>query len=87
MKANNSVLQELNLSDNQLVDKNLEDLVQVFKCERKLSLTTLNLASNPKCKPMAFATLMSSLVNNNSVPISRLVLNNNDLEVSKKTHS
>ena len=52
---------------------------------RKLSLNVLNLAGNQKCKPIAFATLLSSLSNNSSVPINRLILNNNDFEVSKKT--
>ena len=64
----------------------MEELANVFKLERKLSLTSLNLASNPKCKPQAIATLLSSLSSNSAVPISRLILNNNDMEVSKKTN-
>mmetsp|Transcript_35026 Transcript_35026/g.46086 ORF Transcript_35026/g.46086 Transcript_35026/m.46086 type:complete len:150 (+) Transcript_35026:2230-2679(+) len=63
----------------------MEELSAVFKQDRKLSLSSLNLAQNVKCKPMAFATLLSSLSNNNNVPLSRLVLNGNDLEVSQKS--
>ena len=49
-----------------------------------MSLTSLNLASNSKVKPYATAILLCSLSNNSQVPIQRLILNNNDLEVSKK---
>ena len=44
-------------------------------------MESLNLAHNAKCKPIAFANLLCSLANNNNVPISRLNLNGNDLEV------
>ena len=57
----------------------------MFKQERKINLSSLNLAQNSKCKPIAFANLLCSLSNNNNVPISRLVLNGNDLEVSQKS--
>ena len=62
----------------------MEELAATFKLERKLSLNSLNLSNNQKCKPFAIATLMCSLANNSAVPINRLVLNNNDMEVSKK---
>ena len=66
----------------------MEDLAAAFKLEHhKLSLNILNLAGNQKCKPFVIATLLCSLANNSSVPIDRLVLNNNDMEVSKKTNS
>ncbi len=58
----------------------------MFKLDRRLQLTSLNLASNSKVKPYATALLLCSLSNNSSVPISRLILNNNDLEVSKKSN-
>ena len=45
-KEESCVLQELNLSDNQLMDKHMEELANAFKSERRLSLTSLNLASN-----------------------------------------
>jgi hypothetical protein len=85
-KEEKCVLQELNLSDNQLVDKHIEELSNTFKQDRKLTLTSLNLAAN-KFKPSGIATLMFALSNNSSVPINRLILNNNDFEVSKKTGS
>ena len=69
------------------MDKHFEELANVFKQERRLTLTSLNLANNPKAKPFAIATLMLSLSNNSCVPINRLILNNNDLEVSKKSCS
>ena len=70
------------------MDKHIEDLAAAFKVEHhKLSLNILNLAGNQKCKPFAIANLLGSLANNSSVPINRLVLNNNDLEISKKTNS
>lgn len=62
----------------------MEELAATFKLERKLSLNSLNLSNNQKCKPFAIATLMCSLANNSAVPINRLVLNNNDMEVSRK---
>lgn len=67
----------------------MEDLAAAFKQDqqRRLSLNVLNLAGNQKCKPFAIATLLQALANNSSVPINRLILNNNDLEVSKKTSS
>jgi len=76
----------LNLSDNQLVDKHIEELSNAFKQDKKLTLTSLNLATN-KFKPSGIATLMCALSNNSTVPINRLILNNNDFEVSKKTGS
>ena len=82
----NNVLQELNLSDNMLTDRHFEELAAVFRLDRRLQLTSLNLASNPKVKPYATALLFCSLSNNSSVPISRLILNNNDLEISKKSN-
>ena len=83
-KEETSVLQELNLSGNQLVDKHIEELSNAFKQDRKLNLTSLNLADN-KFKPYGLATLMCALSNNSYAPINRLILNNNDFEVSKKT--
>ena len=66
----------------------MDELAATFKSEQcKLSLTSLNLANNQKCKPFAIATLMNSLANNSSVPINRLILNNNDMEVSRKHSS
>ena len=62
----------------------MEELAATFKLERKLSLNSLNLSNNQKCKPFAIATLLCSLANNSAVPINRLVLNNNDMEVSRK---
>ena len=86
-RTGDSDLQELNLSDSQLTDKHLEEMANVFKQDRKLNLSILNLSANSKCKPSAFAHIIASLANNSQVPISRLILNNNDLEVSKKTNS
>ncbi len=81
------MIQELNLSECQLVDRQLEDLAHVFKLGRKLNLTHLNLSANTKCKPFAFSHIVASLANNNHVPISRLILNNNDFEVNQKSNS
>lgn len=72
------------MSDNQLLDKHIEELSNTFKQDKRLGLTSLNLAGN-KFKPYGIATLMFALSSNSSVPINRLILNNNDLEVSKKT--
>ena len=69
------------------MDRNIEEISSIFKQERKLSLESLNLAQNVKCKPIAFANLLCSLSNNSNVPLSRLILNGNDLEVSQKSNS
>jgi len=84
-RTNESALQELNLADNSLTDRNIEELSSVFKNERRLCLESLNLSQNPKCRPLAIANLLSALSSNSNVPISRLYLNGSDLDVSPKT--
>jgi len=45
-RTGDSDLQELNLSDSQLTDKHLEEMANVFKQDRKLNLSILNLSAN-----------------------------------------
>ena len=73
------VLQELNLSENQLQDKHIEELATKISTSKRLQLTSLNIGSN-KFSHRGVASLLSTLSNNTKIPISKLILNNNILE-------
>ena len=47
-------------------------------------MKSLNLGSN-KISPKGVARLFEALASNTHVPISTLILNNNDLEITRKT--
>lgn len=55
----------------------------MFKSEKRQRLQSLNLAQN-KFKAYGLSVLLLSLSNNSCVPINKLILNNNDVEVSRK---
>jgi hypothetical protein len=61
----------------------LEELASVFLKKRELSLNSLNLGSN-KVTSKGITKMFEALNTNGNIPVSHLVLNNNDLQISKK---
>ena len=59
-----SAIEEINLSDNQLQDKHIEELSTVFATCKRLNLTSLNIGSN-KFKHRGAAALLQTLNANN----------------------